>query len=79
MRGVDRCGWMTVPLLSIVSTSSVLRLLLDTDDGRGIVIKESDEVGGTQPMICTTIVPRNPAVRRNGRSQRCGGCGLSAR
>jgi len=42
--------------------------------GGGIVIKESDEVGGTQPMICTTIVPRNPAVRRNGRSQCCGVC-----
>ena len=42
--------------------------------GGGIVIKESDEVGGILLMICTTIVPRNPAVRTKGRSQHCGGC-----
>jgi hypothetical protein len=41
--------------------------------GGGIVIKESDEVGGILLMICTTIVPRNPTARMNGRSQRCGG------
>ena len=41
--------------------------------GGGIVITESDEVGGILLMICTITVPRNPAVRRNGRSQRCRG------
>jgi hypothetical protein len=42
--------------------------------GGGIVIKESDEVGGILLMICTTIVPRNPTARMNGRSQSYGGC-----
>ena len=41
--------------------------------GGVIVTKESDEVGGILLMICTITVPRNPAVRRNGRSQRCRG------
>jgi len=41
--------------------------------GGGIVIKESDEVGGILLMICTTIVPRNPTARMNGRSQCCRG------
>ena len=34
--------------------------------GGGIVIKESDEVGGILLMICTITVTRNPAARRNG-------------
>jgi len=42
--------------------------------GGGIVITESDEVGGILLMICTITVPRNPAARMNGRSQRCRGC-----
>ena len=50
-----------------------MRLVLDTDDGRGIVIKESDEVGGILLMICTITVTRNPAMRTHGRSQRCRG------
>ena len=50
-----------------------MRLVMDTDDGRGIVIKESDEVGGILLMICTTIVPRNPLARMNGRAQCCRG------
>ena len=41
--------------------------------GGGIVIKVSVEVGGILLMICTTIVPRNPAARTNGRSRRCRG------
>ena len=52
---------------------TLLSLLLDTDDGRGIVIKESDEVGGILLTICTITVTRNPAARRNGRSRRCRG------
>jgi len=31
--------------------------------GGGIVIKESDEVGGILLMICTITVTRNPAAR----------------
>jgi hypothetical protein len=31
--------------------------------GGGIVIKESDEVGGIVLMICTITVTRNPAAR----------------
>jgi hypothetical protein len=41
--------------------------------GGVIVTKESDEVGGILLMICTITVPRNPAVRMDGRSQRCRG------
>ena len=41
--------------------------------GGGIVITESDEVGGILLMICTITVPRNPAARMNGRSRRCRG------
>ena len=39
--------------------------------GGGIVIEESDEVGGILLMICTITVTRNPAARQNGRSRRC--------
>ena len=41
--------------------------------GGGIVITESDEVGGILLMICTITVTRNPAARRNGRPRRCRG------
>jgi len=41
--------------------------------GGGIVIKESDGVGGILLMICTITVTRNPAARTNGRSRRCRG------
>ena len=41
--------------------------------GGGIVIKESDEVGGILLMIRTITVTRNPAARTNGRSRRCRG------
>jgi len=41
--------------------------------GGGIVIKESDEVGGILLMVCTISVTRNPAARTNGRSRRCRG------
>ena len=51
----------------------VLNLVLDTDDGGGIVTKESDDVGGILLMIGTITAPRNPAARTNGQPQRCRG------
>jgi len=59
-----------------------LNLVLDTDEGRGIVIEESDEGWWILLMICTITVTRNPAARTNSLSvgdrtlqvQRCSTC-----
>ena len=69
----DRVNEPRSPALPAAARDALLNLVLDTDDGRGNRHQGVRRGWWILLLICTITVPRNPAARTNGQSQRCRG------